>query len=187
MDFYGDNLEELDNCEKEDELGELIDYLDGEPDIADDLSDENLEVEDYLNEETNDDIVNENIDEQDYLDDIPKVLKREITPEVLESREADIQEQIDGYRENLEQYNVPDYIIDEFLLKEREKIELYYQNLDNGDLSSDIYYPPTNWELEASRLKGEDTDLDNIMRDVLEQNVKSQNLPSDSKVNWSSP
>lgn len=200
MDYFEDDLEELENEEEDmsDEMSEnnetdyitadeCVDYVDGEKDILENLSDENIEIEDYLYEEMNEDIANEDVDGKSYLEDIPKVLTREITPEILESREADIQEQLDGYRENLEQYDVPNDKIDEFLLKEREKIELYYKNLDNGDSSSDIYYSPTNWELEANKLKGEDIELDNIMRDVLDQNVESQRLPADSKVDWSRP
>lgn len=90
----------------------------------------------------------EDFDEEDS----PKVLTREITPEMLESRERDTNEVLDNYRDNLRGYGVEEEKIEEYINQEREKINAEYESLDQGDMSSNIYYQPENWEEVASSL-----------------------------------
>lgn len=85
-------------------------------------------------------------------DDSPKVLTREITPEIIESRERDTEETLENYRENLREYGVAEEQIEEFIVQEREKINAEYESLDRGDTSSNIYYQPTDWEEVANSL-----------------------------------
>lgn len=85
-------------------------------------------------------------------DDSPKVLTREITPEIIESRERDTAETLENYRDNLREYGVSEEQIDEFVEQEREKINAEYESLDRGDTSSNIYYQPTDWEEVAASL-----------------------------------
>lgn len=85
-------------------------------------------------------------------DDSPKVLTREITPEIIESRERDTEETLENYRDNLREYGVSEEQIGEFVEQEREKINAEYESLDRGDTSSNIYYQPTDWEEVAASL-----------------------------------
>lgn len=85
-------------------------------------------------------------------DDSPKVLTREITPEIIESRERDTEETLENYQNNLREYGVSEGQIDEFVEQEREKINAEYESLDRGDTSSNIYYQPTDWEEVANSL-----------------------------------
>ena len=100
---------------------------------------------------------------EEYVEDPPKTLTREITPEILESRNADTEEVLDNYRENLREYGVDEDAIEQFVSQEREKINAEYESLDRGDLDSNCYEIPTDWEGVASRLKEggfEDTNLE---------------------------
>ncbi len=72
----------------------------------------------------------------------PKVLTREITPEIIESRERDTEEILNNYQDNLREYGVG----------EEQKINIEYESLDCGDTSSNIYYQPTDWEEVANSL-----------------------------------
>lgn len=85
-------------------------------------------------------------------DDSPMVLTRDITPEIIESRERDTEETLDNYRDNLRDYGVSEEQIEEFVEQEREKINAEYESLDRGDTSNNIYYQPTNWEETADSL-----------------------------------
>jgi len=83
-----------------------------------------------------------------------KVLTREITPEVLESRERDTEAVLENYRENLRDRGVDDGQIETFVEQEREKIYAEYDSLDKGDTSSNIYYVPSDWDAVAESLGG---------------------------------
>ena len=106
------------------------------------------ELKDYLVNIESENEMNEDFDG----DDSPKVLTREITPEILESRERDTDEVLDNYRENLRGYGVEEEKIEEFINHEREKINAEYESLDKGDISSNTYYQPENWEDIAASL-----------------------------------
>ena len=97
----------------------------------------------------------EDFSEEEYIEDKPKTLVREITPEILESRNADTEEVLDNYRENLREYGVDEDAIEQFVSQERDKINAEYQSLDRGDLDSNQYEVPTDWEGVAADLKGE--------------------------------
>lgn len=124
----------------EENEGQEINEIENEKDRLEALRDLLLSIK------TEDD-VDENAD-----DDSPKTLTREITPEVIESRERDTEETLENYRENLREYGVPEERIDEFVEQEREKINAEYESLDHGDTSSNIYYQPTDWEEVAKSL-----------------------------------
>lgn len=100
--------------------------------------------------------------EEDTEDGDIKVLTREITPEILESREKDTEELLENYRENLRDREVGDKQIEEFIEQEREKIYAEYESLDRGDTSSNIYYMPTDWDVVAENLM-EDENVDEIV------------------------
>ncbi len=92
----------------------------------------------------------------DEEDDV-KVLTREVTEEVLESRERDTEEVLNNYRENLEERGVEQEQIEEFLGQERDKINAEYESLDRGDTSSNIYETPADWDEIAETLLGQET------------------------------
>lgn len=86
-----------------------------------------------------------------------KVLRRKITPEILESRKRDMETVLDNYRENLRDLGVTDKAaIERFVSEERVKMQKEYESLDQGDCSSNIYHTPTpaEWEGIASKMKG---------------------------------
>ncbi len=103
---------------------------------------------------------------EEYIEDKPKTLVREITPEILESRNADTEETLDNYRENLREYGVDEEAIEQLVLQERDKINAEYESLDRGDLDSNHYKDPTDWESIASRLKGDGLEEAGIERNV---------------------
>ena len=99
---------------------------------------------------------------EEYIEDKPKTLVREITPEIIESRNADTEEVLDNYRENLREYGVDEDTIEQFVAQERDKINAEYESLDRGDLESNRYYVPTDWEGVAAGLRGEQIEASNI-------------------------
>ena len=89
-------------------------------------------------------------------DSFPKVLTRDITPEIIESRNSDTEETLENYRDNLREYGVAEKEIEKFVEQEREKINDEYASLDNGDTTSDVYYQPMDWkEVADSLINGE--------------------------------
>lgn len=89
-------------------------------------------------------------------DSFPKVLTRDITPEIIESRNSDTEETLENYRDNLREYGVAEEEIEKFVEQEREKINNEYASLDNGDTTSDVYYQPMDWkEVADSLINGE--------------------------------
>lgn len=91
-------------------------------------------------------------------EDSPKILTRDITPEIIENRNRDTEETLENYRDNLREYGVAEEQIDEFLEQEREKINAEYESLDRGDTSSNVYHQPLNWEEVANSLSVEQTE-----------------------------
>lgn len=111
-------------------------------------------------------------------DDSPMALTREITPEIIESRESDTEETLENYRDNLREYGVSEEQIEEFVEQEREKINAEYESLDSGDASSDIYYQPTDWEEVANSLsvgQNEQISKDISNEPEIEQDVEQAN------------
>lgn len=151
------SLDELGN-DNEDEFGIIEPELTVMPE----------EVEELINQETDPDRLNNlrdalqsgriDVETMEDFDDggSPKVLTREITPEILESRERDTEETLENYRDNLREYGVGEEKIEEFVNQEREKINSEYERLDHGDISSDIYCQPDSWEEVASSLMGQE-------------------------------
>ena len=87
--------------------------------------------------------------------DRPKVLVRELTPEMLESRQRDMEEVLDNYRESLRNRGVSENSIEAFVQDERIKMEREYESLDRGDEDPYVYhYPinPSDWDAVASSL-----------------------------------
>lgn len=104
--------------------------------------------------------------------DAVKVLTREVTDEVLESRERDTNVVLENYRENLEARGVPEEQISEFLEQERIKINAEYERLDRNDTSSNIYDVPSAWDTIADTLMSQETDeLDDDLEDVSEESA----------------
>ena len=96
--------------------------------------------------------------------DRPKVLKRNITPEIQSSREQDMETVLDNYRENLRERGVTDEeAIDRFVSEERSKMQKEYESLDHGDCSSNIYHTPTDWDGIASNMKEQEIEEENEM------------------------
>lgn len=111
-------------------------------------------------------------DEISGEEDDAKVLTREVTEEVLESRERDTEEVLDNYRESLETRGVDEAQIEEFLSQERERINAEYESLDRGDTSSNIYDVPSDWDVIADGLRSQETgefdELDAAVESVAE-------------------
>lgn len=84
-------------------------------------------------------------------------LKRTLTPEILESREKDTDETLEGYRENLENRGVGAEAIDRFLQEAREGIDLEYKSLDRGEEYPEMYKEPVDWGELAQRLIDEES------------------------------
>ena len=96
--------------------------------------------------------------------DRPKVLKRNITPEILKHRKEDIQAVLDNYRENLHNHGVTDEAaIDQFLAGEKVKMEREFDSLDNGDTSSNIYHEPTDWDSIARGMRDHEVEDEDEM------------------------
>lgn len=99
---------------------------------------------------------------EEYEEESQMTLTREITPEILESRERDTEEVLDNYRENLRGYGVDEEKIEEFVNGEREKINAEYEALDRGDTSA-MYETPNDWSevaasLSEQEIQGEQTE-----------------------------
>lgn len=121
-------------------------------------------------------------DEISGEEDDVKVLTREVTEEVLESRERDTEEVLDNYRESLEARGVAEEQIEEFLDQERERINAEYESLDRGDTSSNIYDVPSDWDAIADDLRsqesGEFDELDALVETVMEnEEILLSDLP----------
>lgn len=99
----------------------------------------------------------EDIDEP--REDGVKVHTREITPEILESREHDTEEVLENYTENLQERGIPEEQIEEFVEHERENINAEYESLDAGKPSENIYQMPTNWDEVAEDVENADDDI----------------------------
>ena len=97
-------------------------------------------------------------DEISGEEDDVKVLTREVTEEVLESRERDTEEVLNNYRENLETRGVAEEQIEEFLGQERDQINAEYESLDRGDTSSNIYDVPSDWDVIADDLRSQESE-----------------------------
>lgn len=154
-----------------DDLGEIEENSDIEVLDLEEFSIEELELEDDavemsdleefdidendLNETTLDSLyLEELLDDETGAEDSTLELIKDITPEVLESRERDTEETLENYRENLRGYGVDEEKIEEYIVQEREKINAEYESWDKGDTSSNIYYQPNNWEEVAASLNG---------------------------------
>lgn len=87
------------------------------------------------------------------INDPPKVLKRDITPEIIESRVNDTEKTLDNYRDNLRYYSVDEASIESFIDGERIKINEEFDALDQGITDEHIYKMPTDWEAVADSLK----------------------------------
>lgn len=82
----------------------------------------------------------------------PLTLTREVTEEIRENREHDIEELLENYRENLRDYGVENEQIENFIEQEREKINTEYESLDRGDDIFEMYQEPTDWKEIANSL-----------------------------------
>ena len=101
--------------------------------------------------------------EEDTTDDGDiKVLTREITPEILESRNRDTEETLDNYRESLRERGVSEERIDEFIDRERNSINAMYEGYDNHVETDSVYAPPTDWDTIAADLRGEDSPVEGM-------------------------
>lgn len=98
---------------------------------------------------------NEFEQDNDMTDEGPS-LKRTLTPEILESRERDTDETLEGYRENLENRGVGAEAIDGFIQEAREGINLEYKSLDEGVEYPEMYKGPVDWGDLAQRLLDEE-------------------------------
>lgn len=160
--FDFESLESVDNIEWE----AMIDAADS----VDDLND----IKGFL-------MNNELIDicEEDGGDS-PKVLTRDITPEILESRERDTNEVLDNYRDNLRGYGVREDRIEEYINQEQEKINVEYESLDQGDTLSNLYPQPENWEEIAVSLLDRDlVESEQLRSEVQEQDINYDEIYED--------
>ncbi len=116
---------------------------------------------------------------EEYIEDKPKTLVREITPEIIESRNADTEEVLDNYRENLREYGVDEESIEQYISQERDKINAQFEAWDRGDLDSNHYEDPNpnDWEGIAAGLKGDKTEIYNIEGEI--ESVESVLDPSE--------
>lgn len=163
-DVLGDNPvtdeDEIPNEASSDAAEEALIENNGTEDIVDNyfFENENAEGYDELSDGSHEPVEECNNEESEYSDDDPpKTLTREITPEVIESRNRDTEATLDNYRENLRDYGVDEEQIESFVNQEREKINAEYESLDNGDTSSNVYHQPTDWEEVANSLINEGT------------------------------
>lgn len=195
-DFCDDSDSEYDEIQITGDLMSLEDYEESEifevtkPEDIDELSmDElsnetvNLDPEFVLSGNAAQEFIETETDET-ADGESPMVLTRDVTPEIIESRERDTEEVLDNYRENLRWYGVSEEQIEEFVEQERDKINAEYERLDRGDTASNIYYQPTDWEELANSLTigqpaqfGEEvTDEIDIEQDVEQANAEMQEL-----------
>lgn len=102
-------------------------------------------------------------DEEDINDgNGVKTLTREITPEIIDSRERDTEETLQNYRENLEERGVSSEQIDAFINEQRERIYDEYDSLDQGEATKNIYEMPQNWDEVAQNLNNSELYGNNI-------------------------
>ena len=183
-DFEEDYLEETSlEPEYEEGIKESYDHL-----TSQDLREQ---LDAYIAENLAQNEIEENqideFDDEDGDGDI-KVLTREITPEIIEGRERDMEEVLDNYRENLRDRDIPDEKIEEFIDNERGKMLAEYESLDNGDTSENIYYTPMDFDSVVEDLRQSietsgnedimDHDIDNIIQEngpELEEELFTEN------------
>lgn len=120
----------------------------------------------------------EDIEELDGGDG--KVLTREITPEIIESRERDTEEVLENYRENLRERGVSEDDIEGFIEQERDSINAEYASLDEGKASENIYQMPMDWDSVAEELNDTTDDItitgyegNELVRENIEMNEDS--------------
>lgn len=122
-------------------------------------------------------------DEVSGAEDDVKVLTREVTEEVLESRERDTEEVLNNYRESLEMRGVAEAQIEEFLGQERDKINAEYESLDKGDTSSNIYEIPSDWDGIAETLLGQETtDVETDLHDGVDVADDMEEISEESEL-----
>ena len=165
-DDYGNVMElnELDDVQLEGEFDNLLSE-------SDELGEDSIEE---LSELEIDDLEPLELEE---IEEPPKVYTRDITPEIIESRERDTEEVLDNYRENLREYGIDDEKIENFIDGEREKIHSEYESLDRGDTASNTYYMPADWEELSETLQSDtngtltmiDSDIDMVPEESLEE------------------
>lgn len=139
-----EQTEEVDASTQEviENFQEAIETIQTERDRLTGLRDELIEMQFVGDEES----------EEGFDGESPLVLTREITSEVLESRERDTEEVLENYRDNLREYGVEEEQIEEFVSQEREKINAEYESLDRGYTNTQIYEMPTDWARVADSL-----------------------------------
>lgn len=165
-DDYGNVMElnELDDVEFEGEFDNLLSE-------SDELGKDNIEE---LPELEIDDLKSLELEE---IEESPKMYTRDITSEIIESRERDTEEVLDNYRENLREYGIDDEKIESFIDEEREKIYSEYERLDRGDIFSNTYYMPTDWEELSETLQSDNngnstmlySDIDRVSEETSEE------------------
>lgn len=184
-----DNLEQVDDKELED-IESLIDSADRVDELGEIPEDSMIGLESGIQIEDFSEIETEfEIDENFNDVDSPKVLTREITAEILESRERDTNEILDNYRDNLREYGVAEEKIEEYVNQEREKINAEYESLEHGDTTSNIYHQPENWEEVALSLINSNFDsgyrerewenvgnIEEVEVEHLESEIQEQNI-----------
>ena len=102
--------------------------------------------------------------------DMSLFLKKEITPDVAESRLRNTNETLAGYRENLENHGVDSEQIDKFIQGAQEGINREYEDLDSGKEAPELYLEPTDWN--------------KLARELREGETEELSEPSDSNVDW---
>lgn len=174
--------EYINNTDDLEELRELRDIL--TEDFMED-TEANVETETeplFINEEIYNEMLEENPEEKDNLENLissgqisfgedeedindgngVKTLTREITPEIIDSRERDTEETLQNYRENLEERGVSSEQIDAFINEQRERIYDEYDSLDQGEATKNIYEMPQNWDEVAQNLNNSELYGNNI-------------------------
>lgn len=146
---------------------------------------ETLQAERDRHTEIREDLAEMQISETDETDgdaddEPPMIRTREITSEMLESRERDTEEVIDSYRDNLREHGVDDTTIEEFVTHEREKINAEYASLDRGDEHPQMYEAPSDWEGVAASLTGQESQ--GGLSDELSPISDTQDQPSEGLV-----
>lgn len=136
-----------------DSLEDINAQMDDTPDINGyDLQGEGVNMQEGMDENTNsaiDNLTNMesaefNEDDETGEDSGEKSLGE--YPNMREIWESSTEEILDNYRENLENRDVPEEKINEFLAHEREAMELEYDSARRGETSENIYYMPENWD-----------------------------------------
>lgn len=150
-------------------------------DMATDADAEEAEALDDLPLPEDEDLSEEASEEyEEYEEDPPKVLTREITDGIRESRAADTEEVLDNYRENLREYGVDEDKIEEFINGEREAMEAEYESLDHGQTSEDIYYMPQDWQVVADSLMADRMEELEPEGDAQDSDISELDLPEET-------